>query len=224
MYRTNFNYWLVNFTKKGKYKVKTAKKLLLTVILILSIVDVKASIVNDYGIAQQEFDMNTDYSLKMVQAVCNGNYASGKEYERLRNLKKNHIGISDNLTYDDLLLLSKIVHAEAGSNWLTEEHRQLVASVVINRVNSPEFPNTISEVVYQRGQYSSVGTSYFKNLIPSPKATNSALKILVNGSIAPSSVVFQANFKQGSGVYKVINDSKLGSTYFCYSNNRSIYE
>lgn len=198
--------------------------ILLIVILTLSIVDAKASIVNDYGIAQQGFDMNTDYSLKMVQAVCNGNYTSGKEYERLRNIKKKYIGVTDNLNYDDLLLLSKIVHAEAGSNWLTEEHRQLVASVVINRVNSPEFPNTIYNVIYQKGQYAPVGTSYFKNLIPSARAANSALRVLVNGSIAPSDVVFQANFKQGGGVYKAIKDSKLGTTYFCYSSNRRLYK
>ena len=171
----------------------------------------------------KEFDMNTDYSLLMAQAVSKGNSVSGKEYERLRNVKKEYIGIDDNLNYDELMLLAKIVQAEAGSNWLTEEHRQLVASVVINRVNSPEFPNTIYDVIYQRGQYAPVRTGYFQNLIPSEKAINSALQVLINGSIAPPSVVFQANFTQGSGVYKAIRDSKLGTTYFCYSSNRNLY-
>ena len=36
-------------------------------------------------------------------------------------------------------------------------------------------------------------------------------------------VVFQANFKQGSGVCKALYDSHLGWTYFCYSSNMSLY-
>lgn len=181
---------------------------------------IKVNAYND----NSDVDIDNDYSLLMVQAVCNGDSAAGREYERLRNLKKERIGTYDTLCYDELVVLAKIVHAEAGSNWLTEEHRQLVASVVINRVNSPEFPNSIYEVVYQRGQYAPVGTSYFKNLIPSEHATMSALRVLLNGSIAPSSVVFQANFKQGGGVYKTIKDRTLGTTYFCYSNNRRLYK
>lgn len=170
-----------------------------------------------------DIDMNANYALLMAESIVNGNYDQAKYYESLRNRKKEYLGIWDILTFDNLLLLSKIVTAEAGSNWLSEEHRQLVASVVVNRVNSPEFPNNIHDVIYQRGQYASVGTKYFNNLKPSRNCIFSALKILANGSIAPRDVVFQANFKQGGGVYKAVYDRKLGTTYFCYSNNRSLY-
>lgn len=169
-------------------------------------------------------DMNANYALLMAESIANGDYNQARQFESLRNQKKAHLGIQDNITFDNLLLLAKIVHAEAGSNWLTEEHRQLVASIVINRVNSPEFPNSIYGVIHQRGQYASVRTRYFNNLKPSRKCVFSALKVLSNGSIAPPDVVFQANFKQGSGVYKTIHDSILGSTYFCYSSNRMLYK
>ena len=171
-----------------------------------------------------DVDINANYALLMAESMANGNYNQARYYETLRNQKKALLGIQDNVTFDNLLLLAKIVHAEAGSDWLTEEHRQLVASVVINRVNSPEFPNTIHNVIYQKGQYAPVGTKYFNNLKPSRKCVFSALKVLANGSIAPSNVVFQANFRQGSGVYKSIYDSKLGTTYFCYSSNRNLYK
>ena len=171
-----------------------------------------------------EFDVNTSYAELMVSAACQGDISLGHEYERLRNLKKQHLHIEDNLTFDDLYLLSKIIETETGSNWLTEEHRQMVASVVVNRVKSPEFPNTLYEVVYQRGQYAAVRTSRFENLIPSEKAVRSAMAVLKDGSIAPPSVVFQAEFVQGKGTYKKITDSILGTTYFCYSSNSSLYE
>lgn len=45
-------------------------------------------------------------------------------------------------------ILLKIVEAEAGGEDLTG--RILVANVVMNRVRSDRFPNTITEVVYQR--------------------------------------------------------------------------
>lgn len=171
-----------------------------------------------------EFDVNTSYAELMMSAACQGDISLGHEYERLRNLKKQHLHIEDNLTFDDLYLLSKIIETEAGSNWLTEEHRQMVASVVVNRVKSPEFPNTLYEVVYQRGQYAAARTSRFENLIPSEKAVRSAMAVLKDGSIAPPSVVFQAEFVQGKGTYKKITDSILGTTYFCYSSNPSLYE
>ena len=179
----------------------------------------KVDTISEIEVPQFEFSIATDYSYLMMRSVCDGNYVKGKEYERLRNLKKEYLGMTDNLTYDDLLLLSKVVHTESGSSWLTEEHRQLVASVVINRVNSSAFPNSVYDVVYQKGQYANVGTKYFESIIPSETSAQAALSILLNGSIAPSNVVFQSNFKQGSGVYKTITDSKLGTTYFCYSKS-----
>lgn len=171
-----------------------------------------------------DFNINENYSLLMIDSICNGNYKKGKEYESLRNMKLEYLGLEDNLNYDELLLLSKIIHAEAGSNWISEEHRQLVGSVVINRVNSGEFPNSIYDVIHQPKQYSPVNSGYFSNLIPSETSVKSAFEVITNGSIAPPDVVFQSGFKQGSGVYKIIDDEILGKTYFCYSNNRKLYK
>ena len=173
---------------------------------------------------ERPFDMGKDYATLMAESIAGGDFYSAKRYEFLRNQKKERLGIQDDLTFDNLLLLSKIVHVEAGSSWLTEEHRQLVASVVINRVNSPEFPNTIYEVIHQKGQYATAGTSYFNNLIPSRTSVLSALRVLSGGSIAPPEVVFQSGFKQGGGTYKAVSDSQLGTTYFCYSNNKNLYK
>ena len=54
----------------------------------------------------------------------------------------------------DYELLTQIVEAEAGSGDI--RGRILVANVVINRVNSGRFPNTIHDVVYQKSQFSPV--------------------------------------------------------------------
>ena len=54
----------------------------------------------------------------------------------------------------DVELLAKITYAEAGNQTL--EQQLAVAAVILNRVESESFPNTIQEVISQKGQFSSV--------------------------------------------------------------------
>lgn len=59
-----------------------------------------------------------------------------------------------NLTDTEIDLLARIVRAEAQTE--SFEGKVAVASVVLNRVESPKFPNTVKGVIYQRGQFSPV--------------------------------------------------------------------
>ena len=52
---------------------------------------------------------------------------------------------------DDAYLLACLVYAEAGNQ--SYEGQLAVANVVLNRVKSSSFPNTISDVIYQSGQF-----------------------------------------------------------------------
>ena len=60
--------------------------------------------------------------------------------------------IEDEIYLGELELLAQLVHAEAGNQPM--EGKYLVAEVVLNRVESDEFPDTISEVIFQDGQFS----------------------------------------------------------------------
>ena len=123
----------------------------------------------------------------------------------------------------DLMLLAKVIYAEAGSDFLSDEWKMCVGEVVLNRVASPEFPNTIYDVVYQQGQYQGARSGYIASLTPSERCIDIARRLLDVERVMEPSVVFQANFKQGSGIYKALYDSHLGWTYFCYSSNMSLY-
>ena len=57
-------------------------------------------------------------------------------------------------TDKDYKVLQRIVEAEAGV--CDEKGKILVANVIINRVKSGRFPNNITDVVYQRNQFSPV--------------------------------------------------------------------
>lgn len=55
---------------------------------------------------------------------------------------------------DESYLLAKIAMAEAESE--STEGKAMVILVVLNRVFSPEFPDTIEEVIFQDGQFSPI--------------------------------------------------------------------
>lgn len=55
------------------------------------------------------------------------------------------------LTSEDMTLIAKTVQAEAGNQDI--EGKRLVAAVVLNRVDSEVFPDTVEEVLSQKGQF-----------------------------------------------------------------------
>ena len=61
----------------------------------------------------------------------------------------------------DHRLLAKLVYAEARGE--TYKGQVAVAAVVLNRVRSSSFPNTVSGVVYQSGAFSSVSNGSINN-------------------------------------------------------------
>ena len=176
------------------------------------------------GGANAAYDPNTNYAQVMVQAAAVGDYATGTAAESARNEKIAGMGLSDKpCTFDDLMLLSKIIYAEAGSEWLSDGWKMSVGEVVLNRVASPEFPNTIAEVLAQPGQYYGANSRYFNNLIPSLRCAQCAMRLLNGERNLEPSVVFQANFRQGGGVQTAYYDKALGWTYFCYSSKKYLY-
>lgn len=103
---------------------------------------------------------------------------------------------------DDLDILAHIVWGEAGSNWISDSTQQYVASVVLNRVNSDSWPDTIYDVVHQRGQYSCIGWCFSSS--PTQRCYDNALYVLMNGSQLPENVVYQSSVAMGP-VYCVQN-------------------
>ena len=67
--------------------------------------------------------------------------------------------IQEEIYLGELEVLAQLVEAEAGNQ--SFEGKCLVADVILNRVESPDFPNTISEVVFQDGQFSVVKNGAF---------------------------------------------------------------
>lgn len=174
--------------------------------------------------ARADFDPDTDYMSIMVQAAVSGDTHTGREAEEKRNEKIDAQSLEyEKISFDDLLLLAKLIEAEAGSEWLPEEWKFCVGEVALNRVESPEFPDSLEAVVYQPGQYAHVNTGWFESMTPGEQSVLIAVRLLEGERKMENHVVFQANFQQGNGVYKACYDSYLGWTYFCSSENMGLY-
>ena len=114
-------------------------------------------------------------------------------------------------TDEDVWYLSRVIQAESG--YCQTEMMEGVGSVVLNRVESDLFPDSIREVIEQPGQYSTL--SWLSQQTPTVEVMEVTYDLLDNGSKYPDDVIYQANFVQGSGIYKTLSTS-YSTMYFCY--------
>lgn len=98
------------------------------------------------------------------------------------------------LTEEDYETLLKIVEAEAGSE--DETGKLLVANVVLNRVKSDQFPDTVTEVVYQRtgkrAQFSPVGNGSIERIEASAETIEAVERALNGEDVSMGALYFAA--------------------------------
>lgn len=149
-----------------------------------------------------ETKSDNDYRISTISTVVNTENTTGKEDTNLNES-------------EDVFLIAAAVCREAGGESI--ETQMLVANVIINRVNSSKYPNTVRGVLTQKNQYGTMwkyGVSFPKWATENIKEQcYSVAKRILNGErVCPENVIYQAEFKQGSGVY-----SYVGGMYFCYA-------
>lgn len=100
----------------------------------------------------------------------------------------------------DLELLSTIIYCEAGSE--PYEGQLAVGSVVMNRVASASFPNSISGVIYQSGQFSPVASGRFAQALAAGSGSRcrSAAQAVLNGTRTVSCLFFHRNNGTTDGI------------------------
>lgn len=105
--------------------------------------------------------VSADKEWYKVEAPVNGKTVKGyvfAEYIDLtdktpsENQGEGDDGGNGQFTDEEVNLLAATVYCEAGNQ--SYEGKLAVANVVLNRIKSPQFPNTMKEVLYQKGQFS----------------------------------------------------------------------
>ena len=136
---------------------------------------------------------------------------------RISEMAKTHRILMDKMIayvefkHESINLLAEVAYWE---NWHTDKEKLTALwtmGVVKNRVESEQFPNTVKEVLYQRGQYATTKYFYTKEL--PEECYEMARDVWENGvPEMPDNVLFQSQQpKLGRGHWKVLNGE-----YFAY--------
>ena len=112
-------------------------------------------------------------------------------------IELNELSLSDDVTaesqldvsMDEYLEYARLIEAEASSEDIVG--KTFVADVVINRVFSDIFPNTISEVINDPGQFDPVDNKYINYAVPSHDAKVAAMKALNGEGGSKGALYFQ---------------------------------
>ena len=116
----------------------------------------------------------------------------------------------------ELILLAKIIHAEAAPNNYTD--KCYVGAVVMNRVESGIWGNSVYSVISAKGQYSSYRNKKF-NQYPPEDCLQIAKELLLGERYEmPKNVIFQSGGPQGIGVWKKVTNTIGSNHYYCYGN------
>ena len=88
---------------------------------------------------------------------------------------------------DTLYWLSRIIHAESGNQIL--DGKIAVGNVVMNRVESPKFPNNIYDVLYQKNQFGPASSGSLKRT-PNEESVVAAKLVLDGAEVVPTALFF----------------------------------
>lgn len=112
-------------------------------------------------------------------------------------------------TAEELELLALVIYQEAGADACSDETRQMVGEVALNRVASARYPDTLAEVLAQPYQY---GRLHWTGLVWPARAElpqeahavarayaiAEALLAGIVERLLPEDVIYQAEFPQGT--------------------------
>ena len=112
----------------------------------------------------------------------------------------------EEITAEERELLARVVYAE--SNTETLEGQIAVAQVVLNRVRSESFPDTVSEVIYQERQFS---TAPILDSVTPTENNYEAVDLAFELEVVPYDVLYFSRGAENDRVW-----GRIGAHVFCY--------
>ncbi len=119
-----------------------------------------------------------EYEKQLATQNAASNYALARQIGNFPNMEDTS-GALNGYTEDDLYLMAAIIDAEAGGE--PYEGMIAVGSVVMNRIFSSKFPNTLSGVIYQKNQFEPVSSGRLQMILnrgPSAECFSAAREVL----------------------------------------------
>lgn len=110
---------------------------------------------------------------------------------------ENHTAASS-LSEKEIYLMAKMIYAEARGESYTGQ--VAVGAVIMNRIESDQFPNTLTEVLYQAGQFTAITDGQFDALSPDSTAIAAAYDA-ASGTDPTYGSLFYWNPQKASNAY-----------------------
>lgn len=79
---------------------------------------------------------------------------------------------------DEFELLEYVIQEEVRGASL--KHKRIIANVILNRVRSDDFPDNVHDVIFQKGQFTSVRNCKEKNFTPDKTTKQAVYEVLHN--------------------------------------------
>jgi len=119
----------------------------------------------------------------------------------------------DNYSSADFDLLARIISAEArGEPYMGQV---AVGAVILNRVEHPSFPDTLTEVIYQRGAFSCIDDGQFYE--PISDSAYTAARDVINGLDPSGGAIYYYNPKKSTNkwIFSRPIITVIGNHRFC---------
>ena len=110
------------------------------------------------------------------------------------------------LTDEEIKILQRITEAEASGQDL--ESKKNVTSTIINRINSESFPDDVESVVFQKSQFSPIGSGSYYQVEVTEETIQAVDEVLSNGITHECLYFFNMKYISSSKVKRWI-DNKL---------------
>lgn len=117
-----------------------------------------------------------------------------------------------NISAAEMELLCKITHAESRGEGT--KGQMAVANVILNRVKSGKFPDTIKGVIFQKGQFTPASKSSFNSIKPSNQVRESVQRIVNGERVLSDDVLYFKSKKSGVGWGKYTLKATIGNHMF----------
>ncbi|MGM0437562.1 MAG: cell wall hydrolase [Bacillota bacterium] len=149
-------------------------------------------------------DVYTGIGVAVLLVIISKIAENNNKVEVKNNYQENDFDY-DKIDNEDKEILARAIHAEARGEPF--KGQVAVGAVVLNRVKSSSFPNTIEKVVYQDGQFSSVKDGQI-NLLPNENAYKAAQEAL-EGNDPSKGALFFYNPKTAKTIWWLGTRQKL---------------
>lgn len=175
---------------------------------VLDAQEAAVEVIEEINVTQEEIAAAQVQAAESIELVAGGEAQIHNSVESLVEGEAAAAKRQMTLTAEELLLMQKVVSAEARGE--SAEAQYTVACVILNRIESEMFPNTLEEVVRQSGQFSCVASGAIINVPITESVMQAVASALDNNTLDTNILWFRSSYYHSFRT----NAFQLGKLFF----------